>query len=67
MNNAQIDAIYNRFPADRRDMSREEFRKEIRALSDPARMERDLGNIQLLKATERTNKIRIDRNLRRKK
>ena len=67
MNNAQIDAIYNRFPVDKRDMSREEFRKAIRDLSDPKKMERDLENIQLLKARERTNRIRIDRSLKRGK
>jgi hypothetical protein len=66
MTNEQIDKIYNSFSPDKRDMSREAFKKEIRNLTDPVKMEQDLANIEILKARERTNKIRIDRSLRRK-
>lgn len=62
-----IDRIYDNFPVEKRDMSRAEFRKAIKDLSDPGKMQEDLANIQLLKATERTNRIRIDRNLKRRK
>lgn len=62
-----IDWIYNNFPPDKRDLSRVEFRKEIKALFDPVKMQRDLANIELMRARERTNRIRIDRSLRKKK
>jgi len=66
LNKAQINRIYDRFPPEARDISREDFIKEVRGLSDPVKMEQDLANIQLLKASERTNRERIDRSLRRK-
>lgn len=65
MNNAQINRIYDSFPPEARDISRADFIKEIRGLTDQGKMEQDLANIQLLKAREKTNKQRIDRSLRR--
>jgi hypothetical protein len=65
MNKAQINRIYDRFPPEARDISRADFIKEVESLVDPMKMERDLSNIQLLKAREKTNKQRIDRSLRR--
>jgi len=65
MNNIQINKIYDSFPADKRDMSRANFIKEIKSLSDPVKMQQDLANIEMLKARERTNRIRIDRSLKR--
>jgi len=62
-----IDQIYNGLPPEGRDMSREAFRKAIKDLSDPVKMQQDLANIQILKARERTNRIRIDRGLKKKK
>jgi len=62
-----IDRIYNKFPPEGRDLTREEFRKEMKALVDPIKMQQDLTNIEILKARERTNRIRIDRSLKRRK
>lgn len=62
-----IDRIYDSFPIENRNMSRAEFKKAIKDLSDPIKMQQDLANIELLKARERTNKIRIDRSLKRRK
>jgi len=67
MNNIQINKIYDSFPADKRDMSRADFVREIKGLADPVKMQQDLANIELLKARERTNRIRIDRSLRKEK
>lgn len=67
MNNAQINRIYDSFPADKRDMSRADFIREIKGLADPVKMQQDLAQIELLKAKGRTNKLRIDRSLKRKK
>ena len=47
-------------------MSFEDFCKEIKGLSDPAKMRKDLAEIELIKARERTNKARIDRAVRGK-
>jgi len=67
MNNTQINRIYDSFPPDKRDMSRADFVKEIKGLSDPVKMQQDLGNIQMLKAREKMTKQRIDRSLKRGK
>jgi hypothetical protein len=65
MNNAQINKIYDSFPADKRNMSRADFIKEIKGLSDPVKMQQDFANIQMLKAREQMTKQRIDRSLKR--
>ena len=66
MNEALINRIYDKFPSEGRDMSREDFHKEMQGLVDPVKMQQDLANIELLKARERTNRIRIDRSLKRR-
>ncbi len=66
MNNARINKLYDSFPPEARDISRADFIKEVKELSDPIKMQNDLANIQLLRAEERVNRERIDQSLRRK-
>lgn len=61
MTDEQINKIYNRFSPEQRNMTRVEFVKEMKTLTDPAQMQKDLADIELQKARYRTNKIRIDR------
>jgi hypothetical protein len=42
-------------------MSLAAFRKEIKDLTDPVKIQKDLAEIELIKARARSNKIRIDR------
>lgn len=38
-------AMYNRFPKEKQDMTRDEFVKQIMALTDPAQVQADVGRI----------------------
>lgn len=38
-----------------------EFARRIKGMSDPARMKRDLGEIELRRARERSNRMRINK------
>ena len=61
MDNAAIKKVWDGFGPEGQNMSFSEFRREMKALSDPAKIQRDLADIELLKARERSNRIRIDR------
>ncbi len=61
MDNAAIKKIWDGFGPEGQNMTLVEFRKEMHALTDPNKIQEDLGKIELLKARERSNKIRIDR------
>ncbi len=63
MNDKQIKEIYDGFGFDGQNMTLADFRREIKDLTDPVKMQADLAEIELMKARERTNKIRIDRSL----
>ncbi len=60
MTDEQIRQMYNRFP-EGQTMSFENFKKEIKSMDDPVKMQEDLAEIQMQKAIFRTNKIRADR------
>ena len=57
MTNEEIKQVYNSFPRGQT-MRFEDFRKEIKDLQDPTKIQQDLADIELQKATMRTNKIR---------
>ena len=59
MDIAKIRKVYDGFAV--KNISFQEFARRIQGLSDPGRMRRDLDEIELRKARERTNRIRIDR------
>lgn len=59
MTDQEIRALYNKF--EKKDMPFEEFKNRFRAAISPSKMQEDLMNIQMQKAVERTNRIRIDR------
>ena len=59
----QINKIYDSFPAEGKNMTRTAFHKEIHALTSQAGIQRDLRDIELRKARERSNKINIDRKI----
>lgn len=61
MTDEQIRQRYNSFTPEQRDMPFHEFKKQIKALTDPVKMREDLADIQMQKAVFRTNKIRVDR------
>ena len=61
MDNAAIKKIWDGFGPEGQNMTLAEFRKEMHALTDPNKIQEDLADIELLKARERSNKIRIDR------
>lgn len=61
MNEATILKIWKGFTPEQRNMPFVEFRKEMNALSDPVQMQKDLSEIQLRKARQRSNQIRIDK------
>ncbi len=56
-------SIYQGFEV--KDLSQEEFVRQMLDIMDPKKVMDDLGDIQLQRARERTNKIRIDRGLAR--
>ena len=50
--------IYDSFEV--KDLTWNQFRQQMLDLHDPKKMFKDLGNIELSKARERLNRIRID-------
>ena len=64
MNDALIMRIWNGWTPEQRNMSFQRFRQECKALSDPATMQRDLQDIELRKARQRSNQIRMDRGMK---
>jgi len=65
MRSEEINRIYDKFPPEGKNMSREEFHREMQALTDPNKIRQDIMDIQLRKARERSNRINIERGMRR--
>ena len=63
MNRQQINKIYDGFGPDP-NMTRADFHKEINTMLDPVGIQRDLGEIELRKARQRSARINIDRKLK---
>ena len=61
MNDAEIKRVWDGFGESGQNMTFDEFRKEVKKLTSAANIQQDLADIELLKARERSNKIRIDR------
>lgn len=61
MNLREINQIYNGFPAEGRDMPREEFVKQVQNLTSQAGINRDLRGIMAGKQTQAVQKQKIDR------
>ena len=59
MDITQIKKIWDKF--DRKGCTFKEFADRINGLSDPDRMRRDLDDIELRKAREVSNRIRVNR------
>lgn len=64
MTDAEIMRVWNRWGKEDQNMPFQQFRKECKALSDPVKMQRDLQDIELRKARQRSNQIRIDRGMK---
>ncbi len=47
-----------------KDLTKEEFIRQMLALYDPKKMMADLGDIELKKGREKLNKLKIERGLR---
>ena len=61
MNAVEIGRFYDKhFGADG-NMSRQDFIREFQEATNPQGIQRDLAAIELAKAQERTNRMRIDR------
>jgi len=54
-------AIYSKMWPNGTDMTEQEFVKSMVDLCDPKKMMDDLGDVQLRKARQRSNKIRINK------
>lgn len=65
MNRQEISSIYDQFPPDKQNMPREQFIKEMRLLTDPKSMQRDLADIQAKREQEQVNRGIIDNSLRK--
>lgn len=63
LDDQNIRKIYDWF--DEPNMTFEDFRKEMRELTDQKLIQRDLADIELQKARTRTSKIRIDATMER--
>ena len=61
MNLQEINQIYNAFPSEGRDISRQEFVKEMQRLTSPTQLQKDLKVIMDKKRTESRNRMNIDR------
>ena len=55
----RLKIIYDSFEV--KDLSWDAFRKQMLELSDPKKMMSDLGDMELKKARERLNRIRVDK------
>ncbi len=56
---------YDGFPPEGKNLTWDEFRNQALALVDPQNCMDDLGDLQLIKARQRMNKMRIDRGLKK--
>ncbi len=65
MNRQEIEAIYDQFLPDKQNMPKEQFIKEMRLLTDPKSMQRDLVEIQAKREQEQVNRSIIDNSLRK--
>lgn len=63
MTDEEIRQAYNQFPPEGRDLLFEDFKKAIKDLTDPVKIQQDLAEIEMQKAIFNTNKIRIDKTL----
>ena len=63
MNNQQIQSLYDSFGPDGQNMTLDAFTNAVHDLTDPAKMQQDLDKINMQRATERSNKLNIDRKL----
>lgn len=63
MNDKEIKRVWDGFGPDGQNMSLAAFRKEMKDLTDPVKIQQDLAEIELVKARQRSNKIRIDKAL----
>ena len=61
MTDAEIKRIWDKFTPEGQNMPYSRFRKEMKALTDPVAIRKELGEIQLQKARHRMNQIRIDK------
>ena len=61
---AKAKKLWALFPPEGRDMTFEDFMKELGMLSDPVKMREDLMSIQMVKAQQDSNTIKIERALR---
>ena len=55
--------IYNEFTPEGKDMSFQEFFREINDLTDQRKIQEDLMAIQMIKARQDSNKLLIDKGL----
>ena len=63
MTETEIKAIYDNT---NKDMPFAEFRQELKDVMDPNKMVKDLGDIELRKARERMNRMRIDNTMEKR-
>lgn len=61
MTDAEIRRIWSKFTPEGQNMSYEIFHREMRALTDPVAIRKELSDIQLQKARHRMNQMRIDK------
>ena len=55
--------LWAKFPTPARDMTFEQFYKELCDMGDPDKMREDLDTIQMTRARERSNKLMVERAL----
>ncbi len=63
MTETEIKAIYD---STNKDMPFAKFRQELKDVMDPDKMVKDLGDIELRKARERMNRMRIDNTMEKR-
>ena len=61
---AKAKKLWAMFEPEARDMSFEDFARELNDLSDPEKMKTDLMAVQMMKACQDSNTIKIERALR---
>lgn len=61
MDETTIRRIWDKFTPEGKNIPYAHFRREMKALTDPVAIRKDLSDIQLQKARHRMNQIRIDK------
>jgi hypothetical protein len=61
ISDAAVLRLWKRHAGPNPNMSFTEFRQELRDMTDPTKAMSTLGDMQLMKARERMNRMRIDR------